>query len=49
MRESRSIAENRLRRRQIGGLLLLLAMIVAGSIVHAGAGRVFPPGWWRVW
>jgi len=49
MERNRSVAENQLRRRQVGGLLLILAMIVAGSIFHAGIGRVFPPGWWRVW
>jgi hypothetical protein len=45
----RTAAIDRLRRRQIGGLLILLAIIVAASIFHAGLGQVFPTGWWRIW
>ncbi len=47
--EHQSPAEQQFRRRQIGGLLLIMAMIVAGSIFHAGVGQLFPPGWWRIW
>jgi len=38
-----------LRRRQITGLLILLAILVAASIYHAGLAQVFPRGWWHVW
>jgi hypothetical protein len=46
---AQAAAIDRLRRRQIGGLLILLAIIVAASIWHAGFGQVFPAGWWRIW
>jgi len=49
MERNRSVADNQLRRRQVGGLLIIAAIIVVASIFHAGIGRVFPPGWWRVW
>jgi hypothetical protein len=45
----RSLAADSLRRRQISGLLILVAAIVAASIYHSGPGQVFPPGWWRLW
>ncbi len=38
-----------LRRRQITGLLILLGIVVAASIYHAGIAQVFPQGWWHVW
>jgi hypothetical protein len=42
-------AEKQLRRRQVGGLLIIMTMIVVGSIFHAGISQVFPLGWWRIW
>jgi hypothetical protein len=38
-----------LRKRQITGLLILLAIILAASICHAGSAQVFPRGWWHIW
>jgi hypothetical protein len=38
-----------LRRRQISGLLILLAIVLVASIYHSGIGQVFPRGWWHVW
>jgi hypothetical protein len=38
-----------LRRRQIAGLLLLLAAILTLSIYRTGLAQVFPPGWWHIW
>ncbi len=51
MLTSREGAErtNRERTRQVRGLLLLLALILLGTIFHAGVRNVFLPGWWRVW
>ncbi|AXC11449.1 hypothetical protein ACPOL_2125 [Acidisarcina polymorpha] len=43
-----TIAEE-LRKRQIAGLLILLAILVTASIFHAGLAQVFPQGWWHVW
>jgi hypothetical protein len=40
---------DQLRRRQIAGLLFLLAVILLASIYHAGVGQVFPRGWWHLW
>jgi hypothetical protein len=37
------------RRRQMRGLLILAVLVIVFSIARAGAGRVFPHGWWRVW
>jgi hypothetical protein len=45
---SRRVNEE-LRKRQITGLLILLAIILAASIYHAGIGQIFPHGWWHVW
>jgi hypothetical protein len=37
------------RKRQITGLLILLAIILAASTYHAGLAQVFPKGWWHIW
>jgi hypothetical protein len=37
------------RRRQIRGLLLLAAVVLVFSLLHAGLHTVFTPGWWRLW
>jgi hypothetical protein len=37
-----------LRKRQIAGLIILLAIILAASIYHAGIASVFPRGWWHI-
>jgi hypothetical protein len=38
-----------LRKRQIGGMLILLAVIVLASIFRGGLAAVFPHGWWHIW
>ncbi len=48
MANTRPISEQ-LRKRQITGLLILLAIILAASIFHAGIAQVFPKGWWHIW
>jgi len=48
MATAKQIAEQ-LRRRQVAGLLILLAIILAASIYHAGLANVFPRGWWHIW
>ncbi len=40
---------DQLRQRQVAGLLILLAIVVAASIYHAGIAQVFPRGWWHIW
>jgi hypothetical protein len=40
---------DQLRKRQVAGLLILLAIILAASIFHAGLANVFPRGWWHIW
>ncbi len=40
---------DQLRKRQVVGLLILLAIILAASIFHAGIANVFPQGWWHIW
>jgi hypothetical protein len=37
------------RRRQLRGLILLAVLAIGFSILRAGVGRVFTPGWWRLW
>ena len=37
------------RRRQVRGLLLLLAIVLLLSVARAGVGRVFPVRWWHPW
>lgn len=37
------------RRRQLRFLTLLAVAVLAGSLWHAGFGRAFPAGWWRLW
>jgi hypothetical protein len=37
-------------RRQLPSVLLIvLAIILAVSIYHAGFAQVFPHGWWHIW
>jgi hypothetical protein len=36
-------------KRQIRGLMLLALAVSVFSILRAGLGRVFTPGWWRLW
>jgi hypothetical protein len=31
------------------GLVLLAVLILIASLVRAGFGRLFVPGWWRQW
>ncbi|MFP5227622.1 MAG: hypothetical protein ACLGXA_08310 [Acidobacteriota bacterium] len=38
---------DQLRRRQVIGILLLVALIVAFSLLRARWHDVFPRGWWR--
>jgi len=38
-----------LRKRQVAGLLILLAIILIAGIYHAGLANVFPQGWWHIW
>lgn len=37
----------RLRRRQILGILLLAAVILLVTLLRADWHAIFPPGWWR--
>jgi hypothetical protein len=41
--------EQRERRGQVRGLLLLALAAVVFAILRAGAHRVFTAGWWRLW
>lgn len=38
-----------LRKRQVYGLLLIAAAILAVALVRANLHDVFPRGWWRIW
>jgi hypothetical protein len=38
-----------LRKRQISGLLLVAAAILAVALLRANLHGVFPHGWWRFW
>jgi hypothetical protein len=42
-------ARQQLRRRQIGGLLLIAAGILAFTLSRSGLLAVFPAGWWHIW
>jgi hypothetical protein len=42
-------ARERLRKRQISGLLLIAAAILVVALLRADLHSVFPRGWWRVW
>jgi hypothetical protein len=42
-------AEQLERRRQVRGLLLLVALVLLFTILRAGVHRVFTHGWWRLW
>jgi hypothetical protein len=35
------------RRSVLRGLILLALLVLGASILRAGAGRAFPPYWWR--
>jgi hypothetical protein len=37
------------RKRQVRGLMLLAFVVLLFCILRAGIGRVFTPGWWRLW
>ncbi len=36
------------RRSVVRGLILLALLVLVGSMLRAGMGRVFVPGWWRL-
>lgn len=38
-----------LRKKQVYGLLLIAAVILAIALVRADMHDVFPRGWWRFW
>jgi hypothetical protein len=42
-------ARERLKRRQISGLLVIAALIALFALWRANPHTVFPPGWWRFW
>jgi len=42
-------ARERLRRRQVYGLLLIAAVILVVALMRADLRAVFPRGWWRAW
>jgi hypothetical protein len=42
-------AHTQLRKRQISGLLLIAAVILAIALFRADLHAVFPSGWWRFW
>jgi hypothetical protein len=42
-------AREQLRKRQVYGLLLIAAAILAVALLRANLHDVFPRGWWRVW
>jgi hypothetical protein len=35
--------------RQVRGLILLALAALLFAVLRAGVGRVFTPGWWRLW
>jgi hypothetical protein len=35
--------------RQLRGLVLLVLAALLFAVLRAGVGRVFTPGWWRLW
>jgi hypothetical protein len=39
----------KLRRRQITGLLVIAAIIAVFALCRATPHSIFPPGWWRFW
>ena len=45
-RQRREVLE---RRSVLRGLILLAVLIVLFAVMHGGAGRAFPSGWWRQW
>ncbi len=47
--EAKAARARMLFRRQIAGLLILAAVVLAVCLWRANLHDVFPPGWWRVW
>jgi hypothetical protein len=45
--EYRRERESLERRSMIRGLIVVAALVLVGSIAHAGLDRVFVHGWWR--
>jgi len=43
----RMTAPERLRRLQVIGILLVVAVILAFTLYRANWREIFPPGWWR--
>lgn len=41
--------ESQERVRVYRGLVMLAVLVLLLSMLHAGWGRVFVPGWWRQW
>jgi hypothetical protein len=42
-------ARERLKRRQVAGLLVIAALIAIFALWRAAPHSVFPAGWWRFW
>ena len=42
-------ARERLRKRQMSGLLLIAVAILVVALLRANLHDVFPHGWWRIW
>jgi hypothetical protein len=42
-------AREQLRKRQVYGLLVVAAVILAIALLRANLHAVFPQGWWRAW
>ncbi|MGI8771395.1 MAG: hypothetical protein ACR2JE_08150 [Acidobacteriaceae bacterium] len=47
--EAKAARARTLFRRQVAGLLILAAVVLAVCLLRANPHDVFPPGWWRVW
>jgi hypothetical protein len=48
-RPNRNAQHGAERVRQVRGLLLLALAALLFAVLRAGVGRVFTPGWWRLW
>lgn len=44
-----NVREQKERRRQVRGLLLLAALVLLIAVLRAGVHNVFIQGWWRLW
>ena len=42
-------AHDQLKKRQIGGLLIVAAVILCFALLRADRHAIFAPGWWRFW